>query len=86
VPTETLPPLRAVNVQFKADPATLDGERCTDLVWQVSGQVTVALEGETVPPSGRRQVCPSRTTDYTLTVQTAGSAELIPYQVRVNVN
>lgn len=86
VPTETLPPLRAVNVQFKADPATLDKQRCTDLVWQVSGQVTVELEGEAVPSSGTREVCPGRTTDYILTVQIAGSAEVVPYQVRVNVN
>lgn len=86
VPTATLPPQREVVVQFKADPATLDGERCTKLVWQVTGPVTVQLEGETVPPSGTRQVCPGHTTDYTLTVQEAGSTELIPYQVRVNVN
>lgn len=85
-PTETLLPQREVDVQFKADPATLDGERCTDLVWQVSGPVTVQLEGETVLPSGTRQVCPGRTRDYTLTVQVAGSAEVVPYQVRVNVN
>ncbi|GAB4425801.1 MAG: hypothetical protein Kow0031_05490 [Anaerolineae bacterium] len=86
VPTATLPPQRAVEVQFSADPSTIKRGKCTDLVWQVSGPVTVQLEGEAVPPSGRREVCPSSTRDYTLTVQVVDSAELFPYQVRVNVS
>ncbi len=85
-PTPTLLPQRSVEVDFKADPSTITRGKCTDLVWQVNGPVIVQLEGETVPQSGIREVCPSTTRDYTLTVQVEGSVELIPFQVRVNVS
>ena len=84
-PTSTLPPQRGVDVEFTADSPVLVRGDCTDLIWQVNGPVTVQFEDETVPLSGTREVCPSRTTDYTLTVQVAGSAEVIPFQVRINV-
>ena len=85
IPTATLPPSRSVNVSFEAESPFIERGECTNLIWQVAGPIEVKLNGQSVPFSSSREVCPERTTDYTLTVQVEGSAEIIPFQVRVNV-
>ncbi len=57
------------NIQFSArNPSIRDGD-CTFLEWRVVGSNNVFLEGESVSPSGREEVCPERNTTYQLQVQ-----------------
>ena len=58
---------------------------CTDLEWRVSGAAAIWLDGRTVAPSGREEVCPRRDTIYQLTIQLPGSAELISKTEEIRV-
>jgi len=84
-PTPTLIPARQYTVFFEAEETTLEEGDCTHLEWRVEGQVTVQLNGEKVDASDSREICPSRNTDYTLTTQVAGSAEIQRRVVRITV-
>lgn len=51
---------------FKARPARIKAGASTTLRWQVEGAVGVFLDGEEVPPHGKRAVAPQQTTSYRL--------------------
>jgi hypothetical protein len=85
-PTPTLVPGRQYNVRFEAEDTELEEDECTNLEWRVEGQATVWLNGDEVDTSGTKKVCPSRDTDYVLTIQIAGSAELRREIIRISVN
>lgn len=83
-PTSTLVP-RQYSVFFDADPETIERGECTDLEWRVQGATSITLDGGDVNPSGTREVCPTRTTIYELTVQLPNSAALDTKTVEVEV-
>lgn len=56
-------------IWFDADQTSVDAGRCTTLRWSVEGIDSVYLDGGGVTGSGSRQVCPTRTTSYTLRVR-----------------
>jgi hypothetical protein len=60
-----------VEVAFTADPTNLLGGECAMLMWTAVGGEAALLNGEAVPPSGEREVCPAETTQYTLAVYVA---------------
>jgi hypothetical protein len=78
-------PPRRYNVSFEAEQTELEEGDCTELIWEVEGQVTVLLNGEKVETAGKKEVCPERDTDYTLTTQIAGSSEIQRKIVRIAV-
>lgn len=76
-PTATLPPVRQYTISFSADDTTLEEDECTDLRWNVQGQVVlVQLNGQPVTATGVREVCPGDDTTYTLSTQLVGSARV----------
>lgn len=82
--TPTLVP-RQYSVSFKADPKTIERGKCTDLKWRVQGATSITLDGRDVNPSGSKEVCPTRTTSYKLTIQLPNSAALDTKRVEVKV-
>ena len=79
-------PVRQYTIVFEATKYTIFDDECTELSWQVSGQVAVWLDGKVVASSGRQEVCPNRTTTYTLATQLLGSAEISRNFVEIKVN
>jgi hypothetical protein len=55
-----------VEISFTADRTDLTSGECATLMWTVQGGEAVLLQGEPVPASGDREVCPEQTTSYTL--------------------
>lgn len=89
-PTETPAPTptlveRQYSISFTAGNSTIKRGDCTDLAWRIDGPVVVLLDDQPVSNIGRRQICPERTTDYTLKVQLEGSAQIERRILRVNV-
>lgn len=88
-PTFTLPaptPVpRQYSISFSADDTTLTKGECTNLKWQVTGTSLIQLNGEAVGPSGKREVCPKKDTEYKLTTGLPGSAEIKTTTVRITV-
>jgi hypothetical protein len=84
-PTPTPIPPRQYRVSFEAEATELEKGDCTELVWEVEGPVIVLLNGEKVETEGQKKVCPTRNTDYTLTTQIEGSAEVQRKIVKVFV-
>jgi hypothetical protein len=84
-PTSTPIPPRRYSVSFEAEDTELEKGDCTELTWKVEGPVTVLLNGEKVETEDQKKVCPTRNTDYTLTTQLEGSAEVQRKIVRVFV-
>ena len=68
---------RQYSIAFDAEENVIVKGECTDLEWRVSGAESIWLDGRTVGPSGREEVCPTRDTIYQLTIQLPGSAELL---------
>jgi hypothetical protein len=70
VPPEIPPvePASEVQINFTADRTNLSFGECAMLMWTVQGGEAALLNGEAVPPSGEREVCPPETTQYTLAV------------------
>jgi ABC-type amino acid transport substrate-binding protein len=54
-------------MNFWADDTDLDAGQCTTLRWDVRNVQAVYLDGEGVPGVSARDVCPGKTTTYTLT-------------------
>ncbi len=73
------------NIYFEADETTITRGDCTDLEWRVVGAVSVRLDGQSVSPSGQKEVCPSRDTSYQLTIELPGSAQLQNRTVKITV-
>jgi hypothetical protein len=61
-------PVGEVTIDFTADRTNLLRGECAVLMWTVEGGEAVHLNGEPVPPSGEREVCPEATSSYTLAV------------------
>lgn len=62
------PPQQQPEVQFWAEPDAIEQGQCATLIWDVEHATSVYLDGEGVSAHGTRQVCPQRTTEYTLSV------------------
>jgi hypothetical protein len=62
-PVATVSPI-PIHINFNADSYSIAEGECTTLRWQVDNASDVLLDGETVDPTGARQVCPSKTTTY----------------------
>jgi hypothetical protein len=63
-------------IAFTADHTSLVAGECTTLRWHVPEEQNVALDGQLVNPSGQRDVCPTETTTYQLSVGTGGELGL----------
>jgi len=70
VPTETPGPttVPAPEVWFRLDENPIAAGRCTALRWDTGNVQEVRLDGQEVSPSGSREVCPTTSTEYELTV------------------
>jgi hypothetical protein len=65
----------APTVWFRVDQNPIAAGACTTLRWDAGGVKSVALDGQTVAPSGTRQVCPVAPQRYELRVITLGGTE-----------
>jgi len=68
-PTETPTPpapLPPISINFNADSYLIKEGKCTTLRWAVENAEDVFLDGELVEVLDARQVCPKKTTKYTL--------------------
>jgi ferric-dicitrate binding protein FerR (iron transport regulator) len=59
-------PVAAPVVKFTIDAAKLAPGGCTTLRWNATGVLFVSLEGQDVPDSGVKQICPEKSYTYTL--------------------
>ena len=57
------------NIVFNARNPSIRAGDCTFLEWRVEGANIIRLDGQSVPPSGREEVCPEREVTYQLAVQ-----------------
>jgi hypothetical protein len=72
-PSEASPCLTAVSIGLTATPSKIALGQSSALSWSVEGadgcaELQVRLNGEVVPISGSRTVCPTRTATYTIVV------------------
>jgi hypothetical protein len=65
-PTPTVPPRAPHIAYFEANPSIINEGGCSTLSWGVEYATEVYLEGQGVRDHGTQQVCPPRTTSYTL--------------------
>lgn len=65
-PTATTPP--QAKITFTATPETINEGQCAVLAWDVQNVKAVFLDGDGVVGQGSREVCPKKTTTYTLRV------------------
>ena len=65
-PAPAKPPAPAASVSLSASPASLQQGQCATLTWSSSNASSVSIDHGVgkVDPSGSRQVCPDRTTQY----------------------
>ncbi|MBI1879262.1 MAG: hypothetical protein HYR94_13765 [Chloroflexi bacterium] len=82
--TPTYPP-RRYSVSFEADETTIVKGKCTDLKWEVVGAVAVTLDGKSVEPEGKKEVCPDKDTEYKLTIQFPDQVRLENRTVEIKV-
>ena len=61
-------------VKFSAAPAEIAPGQCSTLTWSLQNTQKAEIDQEVgaVPASGSKQVCPTKTTDYTLTATGTG--------------
>jgi outer membrane protein OmpA-like peptidoglycan-associated protein len=71
------PPLPVPTASLSADPATVKQNKCATLTWSSINASSVSIDQGvgSVPPSGSKEVCPGKTTDYTLTVAGPGGTK-----------
>jgi hypothetical protein len=67
-PTPSATPSGIPSIDFRADKTDLDVWECTTLRWDVENVRAVYLDGRGVTGHGEREVCPLKTTTYTLRV------------------
>jgi PKD repeat protein len=68
-PSPTVPPEPGESeILFLVDPELITPGACAVLHWEVYPPADALLDGEGVPPTGEREVCPQETTDYELLV------------------
>jgi outer membrane protein OmpA-like peptidoglycan-associated protein len=65
-PAPTPPPAPAATVSLSASPSSIQQGQCATLTWSSSNASSVSIDNGVgrVDPSGSRQVCPDRTTQY----------------------
>ena len=76
---------RQYTYSFIADDTTSNLGQCTHLRWQSAGPITLRLDGNSVDPSGEREVCPRGTTTYVLEFQVSGSAQVQSQRITIRV-
>lgn len=74
-PTETPTPLPPISINFNADSYSIKQGKCTTLRWAVENAEDVFLDGELVEILDARQVCPNKTTKYTLLAMSGNQEE-----------
>ena len=79
------PPPPAPTASLSADPASIKQNRCATLTWSSTNASSVTIDQGvgSVPPSGSKQVCPGKTTNYTITVAGAGGTRTAATTVTV---
>jgi hypothetical protein len=83
-PTATPTEIPLAEVTFTADATALVRGACTNLRWEVLNATAVQLDLEAVEASGVRQVCPTVTTEYRLSVEAPGGN--LEQQVTIEVS
>ncbi len=80
------PPPAAPMAQLSANPAAVDTGKCAMLTWSSENATERSIDQGigTVSPSGSREVCPARTTEYTLTAKGPGGSRTATTTVTVN--
>lgn len=81
--TATVVPELSVN--FNADRYEITQGECTTLRWKVENADTALLDGSAVSLENAREVCPSETTTYQLTVSSAAGERSTQLTVEVQV-
>jgi hypothetical protein len=66
-----------IELSFTARPEMILRGECSTLRWEIlsPGEAQVLLQGDELPRSGERQVCPEDSTDYTLEVHQRGQTK-----------
>ena len=72
------------NPNLRADDTTLASGECTTIRWDVFNITAVYFEGQPTVGSSTQQVCPQRSTTYTLLV-VHPDGQQVPYTVRIDV-
>ena len=80
----TIPATVTPGAEFYADEETLQSGECAVLNWKVGGAGVVYYEGDPVTQTDTRDVCPTVTTTYTLSVYYLDGA-LVDYTVTIAV-
>lgn len=77
------PPMPTVSLS--ANPATVEAGKCATLAWSSTNATGASIEPGigSVGPSGSRQVCPEKTTTYTITASGAGGSGMATETVNV---
>ena len=83
-PSPTFPP-RRYKISFEAEDSTITKGDCTNLKWEVVGASAVTLDRESIEPEGKKKVCPTKDTEYKLTVQFPDQARLENRTVKITV-
>lgn len=75
----------APSVSLSANPAAVDAGKCATLAWSSTNATGATIEPGigSVAPSGSRQVCPDKTTKYTITATGAGGSQMASETVTV---
>lgn len=79
------PPVPAPTVSLSASPQSVPEGQCATLTWSTANASGVSIDSGVgrVDPSGSRQVCPDRTTQYTLTAVGEGESRTAATTVEV---
>ena len=82
--TPTTAPTASAIISFRADRTSLNAGECTTLRWDVDNVTAVYLDGQGVGGHESRQVCPTATQTYTLSVtRQDGSPQQAPVTIQV---
>jgi PKD repeat protein len=68
-------------IAFLVQPELIAPGDCAVLRWEVAPPADALLDGEGVPPTGEREVCPEETTDYQLLVPEWNQAKTVTLHV-----
>jgi len=81
-PSPTAPPGREEGeIFFFVEPELIPAGGCAVLRWEVHPPADALLNGEGVPPTGEREVCPEETVEYELLVPEREQARTVTLQV-----
>jgi len=80
------PAAAAPTVSLSANPATIEQGKCAELSWSTTGTSSASIDHGIggIDPNGSRQVCPSSTTQYTVTAMGDGGTRTASTTVTVN--